>query len=271
MQQKTIVITGASDGIGAAAARRLALEGHRVVVVGRSAEKTEKVAADIGAPFHLADYAELSQVRRLAAELRDAYPRIDVLVNNAGAVMNKRTLTVDGHESTFQVNHLGPFLLTTLLVDRLAESRASVVTTASAAHRYARLDLDNLAFARGFSAMRAYGTAKLANILFTIELDRRYRDRGISAASVHPGVIKSSFGSQSNVFMRMIYSWPFNLLMETNEQGADTLAWLAGTEPGTDWEPGEYYAKRRPASRSAAAADLMLAERLWDRSAELVG
>ena len=210
MSERTIVITGASDGIGAAAARALSERGDRVVVVGRSPDKTRAVATELGVEHHLADFAQLGQVRSLADALLAAHPRIDVLINNAGAVMGGREITADGFEKTFAVNHLAPFLLTQLLHDRLIASRASVITTASAAHRFARLRLDDLDFARGYSDMRAYGTSKLANILFSSELHRRHHDDGLSTASVHPGVIASNFGRQSNPLLKLAYSWPFN-------------------------------------------------------------
>ena len=145
MTARTIVITGASDGIGASAARTLGKLGERVVVVGRSAEKTERTAKEIGADYFVSDFAELAQVRQLAAQLKEKYPRIDVLANNAGGIMGQRGLTVDGHEKTFQINHLAPFLLTTELMDVLTASRATVINTSSAANAlYGKLDLNDL-------------------------------------------------------------------------------------------------------------------------------
>ena len=145
MPERTIVITGASDGIGASAARTFARQGERVVVVGRSAEKTEAVANEIGADFFVSDFADLAQVRTLAAQLKEKYPRIDVLANNAGGIMGPRELTVDGHEKTFQVNHLAPFLLTTELIDVLTASQATVINTSSVANSlFGKLDIDDL-------------------------------------------------------------------------------------------------------------------------------
>ena len=145
MTARTIVITGASDGIGASAARTLGKRGERVVVVGRSAEKTERTAKEIGADYFVSDFAELAQVRHLAAQLKEKYPRIDVLANNAGGIMGQRGLTVDGHEKTFQINHLAPFLLTTELMDVLTASRATVINNSSAANAlYGKLDLNDL-------------------------------------------------------------------------------------------------------------------------------
>lgn len=271
--RETIVITGASDGIGAAAARALAPD-HDVVLVGRSPEKTAAVARELGVPHHVADFAELAQVRDLAATLLAEYPRIDVLANNAGGIMGDREVTVDGFEKTFQVNHLAQFLLTDLLIDRLAECNARVIQSASvAAKQWGRLDLDDLQNERGYSPEKAYGDAKLANILFTRELQRRYGDRGVTAASFHPGIVGTNFASDTTHFMRFAYHTPVikNLVTISPSKGADTLVWLATSTPGSDWEPGGYFAKRKPATSSRQSTDMALAERFWDISAELVG
>ncbi|HEY0240804.1 MAG TPA: SDR family NAD(P)-dependent oxidoreductase, partial [Friedmanniella sp.] len=186
MPNQTIVITGASDGIGAAAARKLSAEGHEVVLVGRSPDKTAAVANELGAPYLVADFSDLAEVRTLADRLATTYPRIDVLANNAGGIMGHRQLTVDGFELTFQVNHLAPFLLTNLLLPVLTTSRAKVIQTASiAARMFGHLDLDDLGLEQGYSPDRAYGNGKLENILFTRELDRRFADQGIAAAAFH--------------------------------------------------------------------------------------
>lgn len=272
-EPRTIVITGASDGVGAAAARALHREGHRVVVVGRSPQKTAAVAGELGAPHHVADFASLADVRRLAAELNDAYPRIDVLANNAGGIFGDRTRTEDGFERTFQINHLGPFLLTTLLLENLLAAGATVIQTSSIGARLAgRVVLDDLDHDRDFTAMRAYGTAKLENILFTRELHRRYHDRGLNAVAFHPGGVASNFGAGSTPLVRMGTANPLvRRFLTTPEQGASQLVRFATTEPGTDWTPGAYYEKGRPARReNPQGRDPELARQLWDRSAELV-
>jgi NAD(P)-dependent dehydrogenase (short-subunit alcohol dehydrogenase family) len=270
---KTIVITGASNGIGAAAAQQLHRDGHCVVVVGRSPGKTEAIAREISADHFLADFSRLDDVRQLAADLDRAYPRIDVLANNAGGIFGDRAKTADGFEKTFQVNHLAPFLLTRLLLDKLIQSRASVIQTSSSGARlFGKLAIDDLDHDRDFTAQLAYGTAKLENILFTRELDRRYRGRGISAAAFHPGAVATSFATESDSFMKRIYnSRVGRAFMVTPEKGASQLVWLAQSVPGTDWAPGTYYEKRKPARRNnPQALDDDLARQLWDRSEQLI-
>ena len=270
--ERTIVITGASDGIGAAAARTLHSLGDRVVVVGRSPEKTAAVAKEIGADYLLADFARLDDVRTLAGRLLERYPRIDVLVNNAGGIMGRREETVDGHEKTLQVNHLAPFLLTNLLMERLLDSGASVINTSSVANSlFAHFDIDDLEARRKYSPNRAYGNAKLANILFTRELDARYRTQGISTAAFHPGGVATSFASESTSMMRVMYRTVLNRFLISPEQGAQTLVWLATAAPGQDWQPGKYYYKCKISTANKDAYDAALSARLWEESSRMVG
>ncbi len=267
-----MVITGASDGVGAAAARRLVDAGERVVLVGRNPAKTEAVAAELDCPFHLADFASLAQVRELAAQLKAAYPRIDVLANNAGGIMSARSVTEDGFELTFQVNHLAGFLLTTLLLDRLVAAQASVIQTSSvAAAAMARPNLDDVNAEHGYSAPRAYGNAKLFNILFTRELHRRFHDQGLAAAAFHPGVVASSFASKGPAYMRWLYTNPLTKkAMVTSAQGSDQLVWLAESAPGTDWSSGGYYERRSRQARYDQERFDVMARRLWEISQECV-
>jgi NAD(P)-dependent dehydrogenase (short-subunit alcohol dehydrogenase family) len=209
-------------------------------------------------------------VRELAAALRERYPRIDVLVNNAGGIMRGHELTVDGHERTFQVNHLAPFLLTTELMDILTASHASIINTSSAANGFGRLDLTDLNSRRRYSTNRAYGTAKLANILFTAELQNRYGNDGIAAAAFHPGVVATNFAAESTSWFRHAYKTVLNRFLLSAEQGADTLVWLATSTPGRDWMPGAFYVKRALAKANKQAYDAELARKFWDRSLELV-
>jgi len=271
MPERTIVITGASDGIGASAARTFARQGERVVVVGRSAQKTEAIANEIGADFFVSDFADLAQVRTLATQLKEKYPRIDVLANNAGGIMGPRELTVDGHEKTFQVNHLAPFLLTTELIEVLTASQATVINTSSVANsHFAKFDIDDLDAAKSYSTNRAYGNAKLANILFTAELHNRYNTEGISTAAFHPGGVATNFAADSTSPMRLAYKSFLKRFMLTPDQGADTLVWLANATPGHDWISGAYYAKRTLSKANKQAYDAGVAKALWQRSEPMV-
>jgi NAD(P)-dependent dehydrogenase (short-subunit alcohol dehydrogenase family) len=270
MSERTIVITGASNGIGEAAARRLRDEGAQVIVVGRSPEKTAKVADDLDAAYYVADFTKLDDVRTLAAALRADVARIDVLANNAGGVMGAPQLTVDGNEMTFQVNHLAPFLLTNLLLDTLTNSHASVITTSSLAHRGAgTLDLHDLSPGQRYTPQSAYAKTKLMNILFTLELDRRFRASGIAAAAFHPGIVRTSFAAEFPGRMTFAYTSALRHLLRSPERGADTLVWLATSQPDVDWRPGGYYKNRKSSRRSAQASDSRLAGDLWDLSAQL--
>lgn len=272
MSDRTVVITGASDGIGAASARLLKDQGDQVVIVGRSPEKTEKVARGLGAPFYLADFAKLDDVRTLAAQLRADFPRIDVLANNAGGVMGDRRLTADGNELTFQVNHLAPFLLTNLLLDTLVASKASIIATSSLANRGAgTLDLNDITLEHGYTAQRAYGKAKLMNILFTKELHKRFHAEGIAAAAFQPGTVRTSFSSEFGGGWSFVYTSFVRHFLRSPEKGADTLVWLATSKPDQDWQSGEFYKDRKVSKAIRQAYDAVLANNLWELSAKLTG
>jgi len=273
-ESRLVVVTGASDGIGAAAARALTRRGDRVVVIGRSPGKTRAVAAEIGAEFHVADFSHLDQVRELAVALRDRYPRVDVLINNAGLIAGaRRTVTADGHELTFQVNHLAPFLLTILLREHLVAAQGTVITTSSRAGttRGAAVVIDDLNMVNGYDGLRAYKASKLANVLFTRELARRWGPLGVSAAAAHPGIVRSQWGRSGPAAVRLVTTSPVRLVLRSPERGADTLVWLSTSVPGTDWPNGGYFADRKPATASPAADDPGLAGRLWDHSAIMCG
>lgn len=271
MQPKVIVITGASDGIGAAAARQLKRQGHFVVIVGHSPKKTQAVAGELGVPSYFADFTKLRDVRDLAAALQQDYPRIDVLANNAGGIFGKREITFDGHEKTFQVNHLAPFLLTNLLMSNLIASRATIINTSSIANkRYGNLDINDLELEHNYSPNHAYGNGKLANILFTRELHRRFHSHGINAAAFHPGIVATGFARNTTSPMRYVYHTALNKFMSSPEQGAEQLVWLANTEPNVDWQPGIYYEKHKPGRMNPQALDVDLAQRLWERSVQML-
>ncbi|GAA2698074.1 MULTISPECIES: SDR family NAD(P)-dependent oxidoreductase [Streptomyces] len=267
---KTIVITGASDGIGLAAARQLVRGGHRVVMVGRSPHKTRTAAEELGADHYTADFAHLGDVRALAAKLATRHPRIDVLMNNAGAILGERTVTEDGFEESFQVNYLAHFLLTTLLIDPLLTGGASVVQTSSNAARLSsRVDLDDLDNSRRYSPVRAYGNAKMELILFTRELHRRYHSLGLSAVAFHPGGVASGFARTSRSPVGTLFRSPVpGLFFQSPAKAAGQMLWLATSEPGRNWASGGYYEKRilRAVKAPSVAPDL-----LWDRSTELLG
>jgi NAD(P)-dependent dehydrogenase (short-subunit alcohol dehydrogenase family) len=267
-----VVVTGATRGIGRAAAIELAGRGAEVVIVGRERDRVDAVAREAGAAAngnevhtHVADLALMEDVRRLAGELREQHPRIDVLANNAGALFASRKLTSEGFEQTFALNHLAPFLLTNLLLDRLDGGR--VVTTASDAHTGGRLDLDDLQSERSYAAMRVYGTSKLCDILFTRELAKRAPQ--LHANCFHPGVVRTGFGKNDGGLWKILTTLggPF---FRSPERGARSLVWLATSEAGGRLS-GEYVEDEKVAQPSEAARDPQLAHQLWERSAALVG
>ncbi|MEJ1231268.1 MAG: SDR family NAD(P)-dependent oxidoreductase [Galbitalea sp.] len=266
--RRTIVITGASSGIGAIAAGVLSADGWDVAVVGRNAERTRSVASSIGGRPFLADYDRLDDVRALATALLERYPSIDVLANNAGGLIGVRGTTPDGHERTFQHNHLAPFLLTNLLLKRLEDSGARVINTASSANRLGHVDLSDLESRKGpyLGGWRAYGTAKLETILFTRELARR---TPLTAYSFHPGFVRTSFASDSAFgrgLMRISRSTQIS-----PEAGATPLIELA-RRADLDAPSGTYFDGLTPnGGTRAQARDLDLAAKLWDASAGLVG
>jgi NAD(P)-dependent dehydrogenase (short-subunit alcohol dehydrogenase family) len=272
LRGKTVVITGASSGIGAEAARKFAELGATVAVVGRSPGKTAAVAQRVGGRAHLADYGRLDDVRRLAADLLAAYERIDILANNAGAIFTARTISADGHEMTFQVNHLAPFLLTNLLLSRLAAAPdgARVISTGSNAYRHGRLDLDDLNGTRR-RQQQAYPASKLATILFTRELAQRTRGTGITASAFHPGVVVTDIGRDSAVFRLLMNSWLGRVALPAAQRGAEPLLHLAVVaDPQT--VNGTYFNRLKPEDpASAQARDPNLARELWERSAQLTG
>jgi NAD(P)-dependent dehydrogenase (short-subunit alcohol dehydrogenase family) len=269
----TVILTGATRGIGRAAAIELADRGAELGVIGRDAARVRATAQEArasggGAPVHehVADLERMDEVRRLAAELLEAYPRIDVLANNAGAMFTSRHVTPDGFERTFALNHLAPFLLTNLLLERLTASSGRVVTTASDAHKGGLLDLDDLQSERGrFRPGRVYGTTKLCNVLFTRELQRR--NPAIAANCFHPGVIRTGFGKNDGVLVRisLTVAGPF---LRSPESGASSLVRLA-LDPAAGELRGQYVEKERPVQPSAQAQDDLLAAELWNRSEEL--
>jgi NAD(P)-dependent dehydrogenase (short-subunit alcohol dehydrogenase family) len=275
MNGKVCVVTGATSGIGKAAATALARMGAQVVLIGRDRGRAEATAAQVGSigtrppVVDIADLAAMDQVRALAGRLA-ALDRIDVLINNAGLVLSERRGTPDGFEHVFAVNHLAPFLLTNLLLPRLtASAPARVITVTSDAHSAARLDLDDPNLEHGWDSWRSYANSKLANILFTRELARRLHGTGVTANCAHPGVVRTGFGREAGPLLRLglTLGRPFLL---SPERGADTIVHLASSPDVAD-ETGGYYVKRQLREPSAAAGDDAAARKLWQVSEELTG
>lgn len=264
---ETIVITGGSSGIGAAAARILTQAGAQVVITGRSAE-TKRLAAELGCDYYLVDFARFSSVRQFAQGLIEKYPRIDVLVNNVGGIIGDRRMAEDGHEMTLQVNHLSGFLLTQLLRERLEASNAIVINTSSVANTFGRIDFDDLEKEKGYHSLRAYGAAKQMNILHALEISRRFK--GVRAASFHPGSVTTGFAREGGGIIKWLYETPLkHLFLISPEKGADTLVWLITGQPGNDWQEGEYYYKRKPGRKNpqVSAAN---ARKFWEASERLI-
>ncbi len=280
MEGRTVVITGANSGVGRATALALAGAGAHTVITARSEERGTRALADIRresgsdrVELVRFDLGDLSSVRRGAEEILERCPRIDVLVNNAGLVQSERRETVDGYEATFGINHLGPFLLTGLLTERLvASAPARVVNVASTAHRGARhgLDFDDLQSTRHYRGMQAYSRSKLANILFTEELAQRLAGTGVTANSLHPGTVASGFARDDDATGFLAFGIkvikPFIL---TPAKGARTSVYLA-TSPEVAEVTGQYFVKCRPRTPSPAARDRAAAILLWSVSEELV-
>lgn len=269
--KKVIVITGASDGIGKAAARALHADGHEVVLIGRSKDKTEAFARELGAAYYLADFSQLADVRKLARALKRDYKRIDVLANNAGGIFRERVVTKDGFERTFQVNYLAHFLLTGLLMNTLIRSRATVINTSSAANRFNRFDIRDLNAKKHYAKWAVYGNAKLEMAMFAHELTRRYGKKGIASASFHPGVVSTSFTRDLGPVMKFVFNSKLMRFFGVvpPQKGADTLVWLATHEP-RDWQSGRYYHDRKVARTDKKAYDTRLGSELWNYSEDVL-
>jgi NAD(P)-dependent dehydrogenase (short-subunit alcohol dehydrogenase family) len=275
MKGKTIVATGATSGIGEAAVLALAGQGARIVIVARdeargraTMQKIEAKAPGLGHRLHLADLSSIAETRRVGAGITASEPRIDVLINNAGALFSNRRVTPEGVELTFALNHMSYFVLTEALRERLiASAPARIVSTSSTAHQGAKLDFNDLQSANGYGGLKVYGRSKLANILFTRELARRLAGTSVTANCLHPGVVKTRFGESSGGFAGLLIPFlrPFFI---SPEAGADTIVYLASS-PDVVGMTGGYFAKRTLTEPSAAARDDAAAKRLWIESEKL--
>jgi retinol dehydrogenase 14 len=274
---KTVLVTGATSGIGLEASIALAQMGARVVMVGRDPRKTAEKAGEVSSKSGstlvdslLCDLASQAQVRALAESFLAKYDRLDVLVNNAGTVYTKRTLTEDNLEATFAVNYLSAFLLTNLLLDRIIQSApARIVNVASTGHYGGTLDFNDLGFERGYQIMRAYSRSKLAEVLFTRELARRLRDTGVTVNALHPGAVATNIWDGAPVFTRPFFALAKRIAMISPQAGGQTIVYLASS-PEVEGKTGLYFDKNQPRAPSALAQDDALAARLWDESAKLV-
>ena len=286
MQGRTCMVTGASGGIGKETAVGLANLGATVVMVCRDSERGEAALWDVrhrsggsnDVQLMLADLASLPAVRSLASEFRQRHQRLHVLVNNAGAYNAKRLLSDDGHELTFAVNHLAHFLLTNLLLDLLKESApARIVNVSSRSHLGATIDFDDLNKESGYRGMSVYGQSKLANVLFTRELARRLEGTGVTANSLHPGVVRTGFGRNNSgaigalfkIFQARVFQIAPIPFILTPEQGAETSIYLASS-PDVEGVTGKYFAKSKQTQSSDLSHDTDLAQRLWQVSEEFV-
>jgi len=274
---KTVLITGATSGIGLQTSVRLAQLGASLVMVGRDPAKTAAKVDEVrkrsraaSVESLLCDFSSQERIRALAEEFRAGHERLHILVNNAGAVFANRTLTGDGIEATFALNHLGYFLLTQLLLDLLVKSApARVINVASAAHYRGTMDFDDLGFERGYKIMRAYSRSKLANVLFTRELASRLEGTGVTVNSLHPGTVATNIWNGGPRWMRPIINILARLFMLTPAQGADAVVYLA-VSPEVEGKTGLYFENNHPKTPSVLASDSSVAKQLWERSSKLV-
>jgi len=275
MDGKTVIVTGATSGIGEVAAIRLAEKGARIVFTARDKARADDTMAALKRAnprgdhaMHMADLSRLSEMKRAAAELARE-PRIDVLVNNAGALFNKRTETADVLEMTFALNHMAYFVITNMLLGKL-KARARIVTVASNAHRGARLDFDDLQSRRGYAGFPVYSRSKLCNILFNRELARRLAGSGVTANALHPGFVATRFGNDSGGIVRAVLKVAKPIGAISPEEGARTIIYLASS-PDVAAVSGGYFYECKPATPTAEARNDEDAKRLWDISQQIAG
>lgn len=276
---KTVLVTGATSGIGLEAAVALARQGARVVVAGRDAGRTAAAVATVRSragvqevPHLLCDFSSQESIRKFAGEVLARFDRLDVLVNNAGGVHKRREVTVDGIEATFATNHLGYFLLTNLLLDRIvASAPARIVSVASIGHRRGTLDFDDLGFERGgYAIMRAYTRSKLANVLFAAELARRLQGTGVTSNSLHPGSVATNIWSGAPLWAKPLIQILYRPFFLSAEKGGSFIVQLAA-DPALEGVTGKYFETGTMIDPAPLGRDEALAKRLWAVSAEMVG
>ena len=275
---KRVLVTGATNGIGLEAARSLAKQGAKVVLVGRDAAKTARCLADVRASAPgaevsslLCDFSRQKEVRRLAEEVLRRFDRLDVLVNNAGTVFKNRTLTEDGIEATFAVNHLGYFLLTQLLLERIVQSApARIVNVASIAHRRATMDFDDLFYERGYSLVKAYGRSKLGNVLYTRLLAQKLAGTGVTVNSLHPGAVDTGIWSAAPAWTKPLIAILRRFAFISAEEGGRRIVQLVAG-PELSGTTGQYFENGRIVDPAPRARDDALARRLWQESERLTG
>ncbi|MGZ8785086.1 MAG: SDR family oxidoreductase [Acidimicrobiia bacterium] len=278
MNGKTVLITGGTSGIGRAAAVGLASMGAHVGIIGRDRVRAEEaaavIAAESGSPavdVFVADMSSQKEVRRLAGDILAAYPRLDVLLNNVGGFWAHRHLTADGLEHTFALNHLAPFLLTDLLLERLTTSApARVITVSSGAHSMGRIDFDDLMGEQDYSGQRAYNQSKLANVMFTYELARRLEGTRVTATALHPGMTNTSFSTEDPHRRMAPIVFMVRPFMKSPKRGADTAVYLASS-PEVEGVTGRYYVNRKTKKSEESSYDAATTARLWQVSTDLVG
>lgn len=278
MQGKTVVVTGATSGIGEVAAVELARQGARIVFVARNPLRRDTTLARLSFAndkaehtAYLADLSRLSEMKRVAGEIAAAEPKIDVLIDNAGALFAKREATADGLEMTFATNHLAYFVVTSLLLNNLkATPGARIVVTASDAHKSGKLNFDDLQSEKSYSAFRVYGTSKLCNILFTRELARRLAGTGVTANCLHPGFVATQFADNNDGLLPVVVGIAKRAAAIAPEEGAKTIIHLAAS-PQVAGKSGGYFYKCAPATPTAAAQNDADAKRLWEISAKISG
>ncbi|HZF38496.1 MAG TPA: SDR family oxidoreductase [Blastocatellia bacterium] len=272
MNERICLVTGANSGIGKVTAKALAEGGATVVMVCRNRDKGEAARDEIvretrneNVDLMIADFSDLSQVRRLAADVKAKYPRLHALVNNAGTYIGERKLNADGYETTFAVNHLGYFMLTVELLSLLKSSApARIVNVASDAHRGGHIYFDDLNLEKAYSGWKAYGQSKLANVLFTYELARRLVGTDVTANCMHPGVVGTNlFNSVGGLAGKVVRL--FTSFMRTPEKGADTIIWLASS-PEVEGITGKYFVDRKEQATNPESYDTAIAARLWEVS-----